>query len=252
MDKLRVLDLFSGIGGFSLGLERTGGFETVAFCEIDRFCQRVLHRHWPGTVIFNDIKELQYDEPVDLICGGDPCQGHSIVGKRAGKKDARYLFPEMLRIVKYSKPRYVLRENVIGNISNGVLDEVHECLEALDYTVWTFVIPAFAVGARHERYRTWTLAYTFGNGFQGRQADAAKRCFQSRIQQLAGLLQPCTWPTLSTARNDGNDDGVSRKVDRNKGLGNAVVPHIPQAFGYIILEMERFYVEYAAQKIRKQ
>lgn len=100
--KLRVLDLFSGIGGFSLGLERTGGFETVAFCEIDPYCRKVLKKHWPNVPCFEDVTKLKgedIDGPVDVITGGFPCQPFSHAGKRRGAEDDRHLWPEVDRLL---------------------------------------------------------------------------------------------------------------------------------------------------------
>ena len=161
---MRVLDLFSGIGGFSLGLERAG-FETVAFCEIDPYCRKVLKKHWPEVPIFEDIRKLNGDEVDDigLICGGYPCQPFSCAGKREGKNDDRHLWPEMYRIIKAIRPRWVIAENVAGHISMG-LDTVLSDLEAEGYTCWTFVIPACAVDAKHRRDRVWIVANANGGG----------------------------------------------------------------------------------------
>ena len=111
---MRVLDLFSGIGGFSLGLERAG-MKTIAFCEQDEYCQKVLKKHWPDVPIHNDIRELdgtQYRGAVDVVCGGFPCQPFSQAGKRAGKDDDRDLWPEMFRIIREVQPARVIGENV--------------------------------------------------------------------------------------------------------------------------------------------
>jgi DNA (cytosine-5)-methyltransferase 1 len=118
MKKLRVLDLFSGIGGFSLGLERTGGFETVAFCEIDPFCQKVLKKHWPNVPIYNDVRTLDYDGPVDVITGGFPCQDLSAAGNKAGIQGERSgLYQYMLSLVGKYKPQWVIFENVSALLS---------------------------------------------------------------------------------------------------------------------------------------
>lgn len=159
--KLRVLDLFSGIGGFSLGLERTGGFETVAFCEYEDFPRRVLAKHWPETPCFPDVRTLKgtdIDGPVDVICGGYPCQPFSTAGKRQGKEDDRHLWPEFMRLVDELRPAWVIGENVAGHISMG-LDDVLADLEAEGYACRTFVIPACAIGASHRRDRVWTVAH---------------------------------------------------------------------------------------------
>ena len=160
MRKLRVLDLFSGIGGFSLGLERTGGFETAAFCEYEDFPRKVLAKHWPDVPCFPDVRELKgqdIDGPIDVICGGYPCQPFSQAGKRRGKEDDRHLWPEFSRLVAELRPAWVIGENVAGHISMG-LDDVLSDLERQGYTARSFVIPACATGAPHRRDRVWTIA----------------------------------------------------------------------------------------------
>jgi DNA (cytosine-5)-methyltransferase 1 len=159
---LKVLDLFSGIGGFSLGLERTGGFETVAFCEYEDFPRRVLAKHWPDVPCFPDVRELKgsdIDGPVDVICGGYPCQPFSTAGQRRGQKDDRHLWPEFNRLVDELRPSWVIGENVAGHISMG-LDDVLSDLEGQGYACRTFVIPACAVNAPHRRDRVWTVGYS--------------------------------------------------------------------------------------------
>ena len=158
-ERLKVLDLFSGIGGFSLGLERTGGFETVAFCEIEPFCQQVLRKHWPAVHIFEDVRELTSEQlgPIDVICGGYPCQPFSQAGKRKGEADDRHLWPEVRRLVASIRPAWCLFENVAGHITLG-LDQVLSDLENEGYTCWPLVIPACAVDAPHRRDRVWIVA----------------------------------------------------------------------------------------------
>src|SRR5690606_29089977 len=120
MQKLRVLDLFSGIGGFSLGLERTGGFETVAFCEIEPFCRRVLSKHWPNVRQYEDVRTLTADTlardgiAVDVICGGFPCQDISTAGKLRGIADGTRsgLWSEIVRLVREIRPQFLIVENV--------------------------------------------------------------------------------------------------------------------------------------------
>ena len=159
MSKLRVLDLFSGIGGFSLGLERTGGFKTVAFCEIEEFPRRVLAKNWPEVPVHEDVRKLKGSDigPVDVICGGYPCQPFSTAGRRQGEKDDRHLWPEFSRLVAELRPSWVIGENVAGHISMG-LDDVLSDLEGQGYACRAFVIPACAVGAIHRRDRTWVVA----------------------------------------------------------------------------------------------
>ena len=158
---LRVLDLFSGIGGFSLGLERTGGFETAAFCEYAEWPRKVLAKHWPNVPIFEDVRTLKgtdIDGPIDVICGGYPCQPFSTAGRRKGQEDDRHLWPEFNRLVAELRPTWVIGENVAGHISMG-LDDVLSDLEGQGYAARTFVIPACATDAPHRRDRVWTVAH---------------------------------------------------------------------------------------------
>jgi DNA (cytosine-5)-methyltransferase 1 len=163
---MRVLDLFSGIGGFSLGLERTGGFKTVAFCEIEDFPRRVLASHWPGVPIYHDVRELSRAKLaadglayIDVICGGFPCQDISFAGKRAGLEGARSgLWGEYQRLIGELRPRYVLVENVPGLLSLG-MGTVCGDLAALGYDAVWDCVPAAAVGAPHRRDRVWIVAH---------------------------------------------------------------------------------------------
>ena len=160
--ELSVLDLFSGIGGFSVGLEATGKFKTIAFCEKDKFCQKVLQKHWNDVPIYEDIKKLDARKiKADVVVGGFPCQSFSTAGKRKGTEDDRYLFPEMLRIIKETQARWVVGENVQGivNMSEGkVLQGIHNDLETIGYEVQTFIIPASSQGAWHKRNTVWIVA----------------------------------------------------------------------------------------------
>lgn len=159
---LKVLDLFSGIGGFSLGLESTGHFETIAFCEKDQFCQKVLKKHWSNIPIIDDVRRINGKEiKADVVVGGFPCQSISIAGKQKGKDDDRFLFPEMLRVIKEVKPRWIIGENVqnLINISNGtILREIVEALENEGFEVQCFSISASSQGAWHKRERVWIIA----------------------------------------------------------------------------------------------
>lgn len=165
--KLKVLDLFSGIGGFSLGLESTGHFETIAFCEKDQFCQKVLNKHWSNVPIIDDVRSINGKEiKADVITGGVPCQPISIAGKQKGKEDDRFLFPEMLRIVKEIRPRWTIIENVqnLINIANGtILKDIVERLEAENFEVQCFSISASSQGAWHKRERVWIIASNSNN-----------------------------------------------------------------------------------------
>ena len=160
--KLKVLDLFSGIGGFSLGLESLGQFETIAFCEKEKFCQKVLQKHWSNIPIIDDVRRINGKQiKADVITGGVPCQPISIAGKQKGKDDDRFLFPEMLRIVKEIRPRWTIIENVqnLINIANGtILKDIVKRLEAENFEVQCFSISASSQGAWHKRERIWIVA----------------------------------------------------------------------------------------------
>lgn len=196
---MKVLDLFSGIGGFTLGLERAG-MQTMAFCEIDKFCQKVLKKHWPHIPIHDDITKLdgkQYAGTIDLICGGYPCQPFSVAGKQKGHQDARHLWPEMLRIIKDAKPEWVVAENVEGHIKLG-LDAVLNDLESEGYTCWTFIIPACAIGAPHQRNRVWIIANAEHYGqFATKKPNSKREAVYNNSEgkngasKFAGMGQSC-------------------------------------------------------------
>jgi DNA (cytosine-5)-methyltransferase 1 len=265
---MRLLDLFSGIGGFSLGLERAG-MQTTAFCEIDPYCRKVLAKHWPGVKIHDDVKQLdgnQYAGAVDVICGGYPCQPFSAAGKQQGEKDPRHLWPEMRRIIREARPRWVIAENVRGHVSLG-FDAVASQLEDDGFTVWPFLVPACAVGAPHRRDRLWIVAYASRPGRQqvsgspscheganaGRQAksDYEPKCdgqscgtwnvahshSQSQIGPAIARQECHSWaiePAVGRVAH-----GVSKRLDRVRSLGNAVVPQIPELFGRSIMVYEQ-------------
>ena len=158
---IKVLDVCSGIGGFSLGLEATGSFETVAFCEVDKFCCKVLNKHWPNVPIYDDLKELGNEperiiQDFDLLCGGIPCQPFSQAGNRKGKEDDRHLWPYVFEIIKSKKPTWVIIENVAGFV-NMALDDVCLDLETENYSTQPYVIPACGIEAPHRRDRVWII-----------------------------------------------------------------------------------------------
>lgn len=269
MSKLRVLDLFSGIGGFSLGLERTGGFRTVAFCEIEEFPRRVLAKHWPDVPIYDDVRTLTHERlsqdgiAVDVICGGFPCQDISLAGKGAGLAGERSgLWREYARLVGEIRPRYVLVENVAALLARG-LGEVLGDLAEIGYDAEWHCIPASAVGAPHQRDRIWIIAYPGSQQHKGR-CDAQRRAGAeglSATNQVADAhrtgrqkLDPAAiaaaarqhtrrdvagggiWAAEPAVRRVA--DGVPSRVDRLRGLGNAVVPQIPELIGRAILVAE--------------
>ena len=315
---MKVLDLFSGIGGFALGLERAG-METVAFCEYDKKARLVLKKHWPDVPMYNDVRTLTGEQlekdgitDIGLICGGYPCQPFSVAGKREGHADDRHLWPEFFRLIKEIRPTWVIAENVAGHINMG-LDSVLADLESEGYQCQTFLIPACAVGAFHRRGRVWIIANsdssisgnqwqdemldhrqmdkrktfsvnngntrivghseklqrdggsvyrkhskkdngesggtgrpisdvadTMHQGLQGRKetgnTESSRKGREELPTRCGERSQPGNWlpePSVGRVAN-----GVPRRVDRLKQLGNAVVPQIPEVIGRFIMEIE--------------
>jgi DNA (cytosine-5)-methyltransferase 1 len=306
---MRVLDLFSGIGAFSLGLERAG-MQTVAFCEIDPFCRRVLAKHWPEVPCYDDVRSLTADRlrgdgiDVDLICGGFPCQDISIAGRAAGIDGERSgLWREYARLIGEIRPRHVIVENVAALLGRGLGDVLGD-MAALGFDAEWHCIPASAVGAPHQRDRIWIVADAnrhdgegrgaasdAGNGGSSGQtrragepvgtgrpahvvADAedvgrqwiaqpgwearhgAERCGGRHMgfARSAGLqIGPRTLREWAHAATTGTGwwatepdvgrvvDGPASRVDRRKriiGLGNSLVPQIPELIGRAILATE--------------
>jgi len=291
---VQVLDLFSGIGGFSLGLKRAG-METIGFCEIDPFCRKVLAKHWPDVTVHTDIRGLNgkdYKGRADVICGGFPCQPFSQAGKRRGTEDDRHLWPEMLRVISEVRPTWVIGENVIGFVKME-LDSVLSDLEREGYQTRAFIIPACGIDAPHKRDRVWIIAHANGEGEsdgpvnegprprqlelmadpnsgfstvtqQAVQAGRATIISSSkdvadseseRVQRLwsSGEQKPHTYggQKLSLCGSERPRpayweaepgmgrvvDGIPNRVDRIKGLGNAVVPMVVEVIGNAIMEI---------------
>lgn len=269
---MRVLDLFSGIGGFSLGLERTGGFKTVAFCEIDPWCRDLLAARFPEAEISHDVRIRSYTfGEADVICGGFPCQDISYAGKRAGLAGERSgLFWEMVRAIRLVRPEYVIVENVAALSTSG-MDVVCGTLAADGYDAEWDCISASDVGAPHGRPRIW-IAATDANSEQRpnrgysplrwwewstkeAEAPASNADGQRELQPPRLLGHIRRWLVDGTARafwaSDweakfealrGMDDGIPTRLDRSRvsksiaHLGNAVVPQIPEMIGRAILE----------------
>lgn len=241
-EKMNVLDLFSGIGGFSLGLERAG-MRTVAFCEVDPFCRRILAKHWPDVPCYDDVRELTADRlrsdgiAVDVICGGFPCQDVSAGGLRVGIGGARSgLWAEYARLISELRPRFVIVENVTGLLDRG-LDVVLGALASIRYDAEWHSIPATALGFPHERDRIWIVAY-----------PAALRWHEGRrgAEGWGRFVWAWLFRGQSTWAEAANDDeirsrfirvvhGLPHHVDRLGSLGNAVVPQIPELIGRAIM-----------------
>ena len=268
--ELSVLDLFSGIGGFSLGLEATGKFKTIGFCEKDKFCQKVLQKHWPDTPIYEDIKKLDGTKiKADVITGGFPCQSISIAGKQKGKNDDRFLFPEMLRVIKETQARWVIGENVqnLLNISNGeILQGIHNDLETIGYEVQTFNISASSQGAWHKRSRVWIVAANTNTRLSFRENKeiqtrgitsnngstnvANSNNIRTQVQtkgkhtsfkMFGSHSKKSWWKTFSEFYRipDGLQYGLDKdRTNRIKALGNAIVPQIATEIGKAIIKAE--------------
>ena len=257
----KVLDLFSGIGGFSLGLERTGGFTTSAFCEICPKARKVLRKHWADVPIYDDIKTLTAEKlrndgiEIDCITGGFPCQDISCAGKGEGIIGKRSsLWSEMFRLIGDVRPKWVIAENVSAIRSKG-LTLVLQDISSLGYDAEWHCIPASAVGAPHKRDRIWIIAYTAssseraaqgqhcGQGFIGRKNEdfierykVGGNITNSGILSGIKIRQHEYWAVESDILRVAH--GVPHRVDRLKQLGNSLVPQIPELIGNAILESE--------------
>jgi DNA (cytosine-5)-methyltransferase 1 len=246
----RVLSLFAGIGGFDLGLERTGGFRTVAFCEIESFAQAILRQHWPEVPIYGDVRELtatqlEADGIVpDVIVGGFPCQDVSAAGRRAGVGEGTRsgLYVELLRLARDIRPDFIVMENVSGLLSGppeqpgGWFGRVLGDLAEIGYDAEWHCIPASYVGAWHRRDRVWILAYPHEECGQQRLAQGPLFRQRDLLQQSSRSF--ARWPGrsgLPASRICGRNDGVPQVPHRIAALGNAVTPQIVELIGRAIL-----------------
>jgi len=251
---MKILDLFSGIGGFSIAGE-WAGFKPVQFVENDKFCQKVLRRHWPNVPIHDDIKTFSYKEkePIMILTGGFPCQPFSIAGKRKGKEDDRYLWPEMLRVIQETKPYWVIVENVTGILSISY-NEIISSLRKSSYSTQSFIIPASGCFAPHKRERLFIVANNYRKRRKCRISYSKDRYNKNHlnwhIQKIYEEWQkfiPITWPTSQSenwiefnTRIVRNDDGISNRMDKNriKAIGNSVVPQAVYPIMKLIYEIE--------------
>jgi len=214
---VRVLDLFSGVGGFSLGLEKAG-METAAFCEYDEKCRQVLKKHWPDVPQYDDVRTLTGERlrqdgigDIGLICGGYPCQPFSLAGKRKGEADDRHLWPEFKRLIQEIRPTWVLCENVAGHINMG-LDSVLADLESEGYQSQVFLIPACAVGAFHRRDRIWIVAHADSEP-KRRQKDKTDTSGNRRASRLGATLGGSGRELAETTQNvaHASGEGLQRR-----------------------------------------
>lgn len=235
---MKVLSLFAGIGGFDLGLERAG-MTVVGQCEIDPFCRAVLKKHWPDVPQYEDIRTLKGEQvgPVDLVCGGYPCQPFSTAGKRGGAEDDRHLWPEMRRLVEELRPAWVIGENVAGHITLG-LDQVLSDLDAFGYATRAFVIPAVAVDARHRRDRVWVVAHAASKRPQEPWwMGVAHHSAAQGNGKANNAVDGCRWPPEPGMGRVA--PGVPNRMDRIKSLGNSIVPQVAEELGRAIMEAQR-------------
>lgn len=266
---MRFGSLFAGIGGFDLGLERAG--HACAWqCEIDPHARAILNKHWPEVPCYGDIRSINWAdvEPVDLICGGYPCQPFSHAGSRKGESDPRHLWPEVAQCLRHLRPRFVLLENVAAHLSLGFGDVLGD-LAAIGYDAWWDCVPAAALGAPHLRDRVFIVAWrSAAHAYDGGQptraqhdeapgvsgageaaAHARRAGCETRhapaepgqVGLSAGIPDP-QWalgPPVPPVRRV--DDGLPPRMDgpRLRGLGNAIVPQIAELLGSVLAELER-------------
>ena len=253
--------LFSGIGGMDLGLERAG--MTCRWqSEIDPYASRVLAKHWPAIPNLGDINGIEWErvEPVDVICGGYPCQPFSVAGARKGADDPRHLWPRFADALRVLRPRVALLENVTGHLSMGFGD-VQADLASIGYDTEWDCIPAAAVGAPHRRDRLFVIA-TRNDRMDTNSESKSERPFNAWPSPMADPHgSPCERrriPSGGTTKRAIIDvssaersiwqsepgvgrvaDGIPNRMDRLRGLGNAVVPQVAEHIGRIIMEAKQ-------------
>lgn len=267
LKKFKVLDLFSGIGGFSLGLEKTGGFETVAFCEIDEAARSVLRKHWSAP-IYEDVRHLMYPEfDIDVICGGFPCQDISVAGKQLGLKGERSgLWFEFKRLIKEVRPRYAIIENVANLRSKG-LNQVLKDLWEIGYSSEWYIISAAEVGAPHKRERCWIIAYPNSDEVRkqpggsewksGREAQEFGRDSEDRTdtdsecigqsERAWQSLRPKEQEAIRQNFYDLDDEGIAEK------LTNSIEPRLQRYIKQehsLQFEQEQTYTKFGNRVIR--
>lgn len=240
---MTVGSLFSGIGGFDLGLERAG-FTVKWQVEIDEFARKVLSKHWPDVPKYGDIRAIDWAtiEPVDVLCGGFPCQDLSCAGRRAGLREGTRsgLWFEYVKAIRAVRPKYIVVENVSGLLDNHALGRVLGDLAESGYDAEWAMFPASGIGFPHQRKRVWVIAYP--------------ECIRRNASQDEIVFNPqglhCEWGAdafrwlveASRGRNGAissdlrNGHGLPNFMDRLRSLGNAIVPQIAEAIGRMILE----------------
>ena len=248
---MRVLDTFSGIGGFSLGLERAG-FETVAFCEINPYAQKVLRKHWPEVPVYDDISGLTASRlagdgitGIDCITGGFPCQDISFLGRQKGIEGERSgLWKQLCRLIGELQPKVAIMENVTALLSGGDgewFGRIIGDLAEVGYDCQWECISASSIGAWHTRERIWIVAYPSSEGLEGSseagndsgEGPKPRYQFASRCSGVSREVWASDAGVLRVA------DGISNRIHRIGGLGNAIVPQIATILGEAIIEWEQ-------------
>jgi DNA (cytosine-5)-methyltransferase 1 len=234
---LTVGSLFSGIGGLDLGLERAG-FKVIWQSEIDPFASKVLKKHWPEVTNYGDIKQIDWGtvERPDVICGGYPCQPFSLAGERKGTDDPRHLWPWVLEAISRLRPKYAILENVRGHLSMGGTTVIAN-LASIGYDAEWSIVRASDFGAPHRRERIFIIAYPnvqpdlppkFTMGRKEPSVNTAGRLGVWDIHSRRGRW--AAEPAIPRV-----DDGLPNRVDRVKGLGNAVVPQVAEYIGHLVM-----------------
>jgi len=276
---LTVGSLFSGIGGFDLGLERAG-MKVIWQSEIDQFACKVLKKHWPSVPNLGDITKIDWTkiERPDIVCGGYPCQPFSVAGRRGGENDPRHLWPAMHNAICQLRPKYAIMENVRGHLSLGFGRVLGDLAEIGYDTEWQ-VIPAAAVGAPHKRDRVFIVAYPNNTGSRtpkrriddngSAQIKKGSNIAQSESGRHGANVADTDGEQLGqrgrtkdirsknrvwsdNGRRETTDgfrqwwevepdvgrvaNGIPDRVDRLKGLGNAIVPQVAELVGALVLE----------------
>jgi DNA (cytosine-5)-methyltransferase 1 len=231
-EQLTVGSLFSGIGGLDLGLERAG-MRVIWQSEIDPYASRVLNKHWPEVPNYGDIKTIKWADvpPTDVICGGYPCQPFSLAAShRKGEADERHLWPWVRDAIRNLRPRYAILENVQGHLTLGATTVIREITDVGYMCEWR-LIPASSVGARHKRNRLFIVAYSSSAGGIRRRGA------------FEGLNEEIREHTIRSADYWQNEPDVGRmaygvpaRMDRLRGLGNAVVPQVAELVGRLVIE----------------
>lgn len=253
-EKPTHLDLFSGIGGFSLAFEAEG-FKTIGFAEIDSYASAVLKKHWPNVTNYGDVRNVPAVQ-CDTITGGFPCQPFSLAGKRSGKADDRFLWPQMLAVIERCRPAWALCENVPGIISME-LDRVLSDLELLNYSCQSFTVPACAVDAKHRRDRLWIVGENMADAERTRlekrkqqsaweECEAAKRGCKTipdtngkpKIRATESRQKHYEWPIEPELGRVAH--GIPNRAHRIRCLGNSIVPQVAQIFARAIYQQIAF------------